>query len=161
MTYVPKYQSTKTTVEPKSAHGFVWRLQMLSRRIAQATDNRSRVIYRITRSVTLLQAERLGHVRFVEICSKVGISSEPSVIEQHRRIAAKVNWLSKIAEHLPDSEEAISAVTDLLDSKIMGNLIYHRTINPRTSLAQLRMILRYSRAACAFDVIKQARAASL
>src|SRR4051812_48243606 len=98
MTYVPKYPLTKRMCEPKSAIGFVRRLEMLDRRIASATDQRTRVVYRMTKSVNLLQAERrLGNVRFQEICTRLGISAEPVVMERHRRIAANASRLSEIA----------------------------------------------------------------
>jgi hypothetical protein len=142
--------------EPKSVIGFVWRLRMLGDRIADAPDSRSSVICRVTRSVTWSQAERLGAVRFQAICSKLGIiSNEPSMMDQHRRISAKAHQLFGLAEHLPVNEEALGAVTELLDSKILGGLIYHRTINPRMSLDELRLIVRYSKAARAFDEIKR------
>jgi hypothetical protein len=158
MTYVRKYPNlTKPPAEPKSVIGFVWRLRMLGNRIADAPDSRSCVIYRVTRSVTWSQAERLGAVPLEAISSKLGMANEPSMMDQHRRISANAHQLFKLAEHLPADEEALGAVTELLGSKMLGGLIYHRTINPRMSLDELRLIVRYSKAACAFGELRHGR----
>jgi hypothetical protein len=155
MTYVPKYPTRKRAAEPKSVIGFVWRMQMLANRIANAPDHKSRIIYRLTRSVTLLEAERLGKVRFNEICLRLGISGDPPAIEQHRKIAAKLETLFNIAEHLPDDDEALSVVAEIDLYVLSQALMHRRTINPRISLDDLRMIARYSKAYGAFNEIKR------
>jgi hypothetical protein len=156
MTHVPKY-SRKPLQMPKSAHGFVWRIQMLDNRIANASDNRSRVIYQLAKSVTFVQAVRLGEDRFEKICSRLGITCCALDMERHEKIAAEQYKLARIAEHLPSDEEALAIVAEIgSDTMYMGGLLFHRIINPRVSLDALRHIARYSRAANAFDELRRA-----
>jgi hypothetical protein len=142
MTYVPKHHG-KPLKEPKSAYGHVWRFQMLSKRIDGAAAPRSRIMYRLQRSVNLMKAERLGAARFQDVCSRLAISNE--VIELHRRIAANAWILKGMAGYLPDNEEALSIATDI-DSNGLARLPFgDRNINPRMSLDDLRDIVRRSK----------------
>jgi hypothetical protein len=153
MTYVPKYSRAKMP-EPKSAHGFVWRLRKLTEDISSATDHRTRVISRINRSFWLTRAEaRFETVGMLEICCKAGLSTEPTVLDAHRRIAAGYSSMIDVAHRLPNDEDAISIVVEARDA-LQRSRTYH-LIAPHLSINRLLQIVRYSKAAFAFDELRR------
>lgn len=153
MTYVPKYPHTRMA-EPKSVHGFVLRLRKLTKDISTAPDHRTKVICRMTRSFWLVRAERrFDTARMLEICFKAGLRSEQSDLDAHRRIAEHCYEMFEVAHRLPNNEEAISVVIEGRHEprvRIKYHLVY-----PHLSINRLRQVVRYSRAAFAFDELRQ------
>jgi len=99
-----------TTKIPTTVAGFERRYRAETKeidRLGKINDVKHGAVVKIVRSFTFIKAERLGSVRFYELCRKLEIRKGSPLLKWHRLIARNAGSLLG-KERLPDGDRKLA-----------------------------------------------------
>jgi hypothetical protein len=86
--------------------------------LGRLKDTKPRAVLKIVRSWTFMQAQRLGEVRFEELCRELSFSKRSPRLSWHKALAKNAGKLLRYADWIPDDDGALHLLapleTDLL-----------------------------------------------
>jgi hypothetical protein len=136
----PKHGQTLTTL-PKTVAGYLRRYQAETKELGRLQHTKPRVVLKVIRSWTLIQAEALGAARFRQLCRELGLSMRSPTLSWHRLLARNAGKLLSYADWLPDDDAALAQLAKL-DADRLLHLCQLRRHDQRVTASRLKQLAK-------------------